>query len=225
MLMLKLIVFDWDGTLADSVIKIWECKKFLARKYNLPEPSEETVRGVLGTKFEDAMTKCFPDAAQEILHQLGEEFHVLMQQENYQAGLFPDAREVMDKFKKQNIRLAVATSKDRKEIDKAILHNSLSDMFDLICCGKEHQEKPHPAMLEYIMRKYDVEPDECVMIGDTTTDISFARNADVKAIAVTFGAHSSTKLQSMNPSALIDEWMQLSRVIEKCYLNQVYSRS
>lgn len=222
--MLKLIVFDWDGTLADSVVKIWECKKFLARKYDLPEPAEETVRGVLGTKFEDAMAKCFPLAGQEVLHGLCEEFHVLMQQESYQATLFPDARKIIDYYKNQNMKLAIATSKDRKEIDRAILYNNLFGIFDFVCCGKEHQEKPHPAMLEYIMGKCGVEPDECLMIGDTTTDISFAMNASVKAVAVTFGAHSPIKLQSMNPLALIDDWMQLQGVVEQCYSNRVYAR-
>ena len=223
--MLKLIVFDWDGTLADSVTKIWECKKFLARKYNLPKPSEEIVRNVLGTKFEDAMAKCFPQANQELLYKMCQEFHILMQQEIYQALLFPNARKILELFKSQNILLAVATSKDRKEIGKSIMYNNLSNMFDMVCCGKEYQEKPHPAMLEHIMKKFNVEPDECIMIGDTTTDMLFAANAGVKAIAVTFGAHPLTKLQSMNPAASIDEWMQLPGVIaEQCYSNRTYAR-
>lgn len=215
--MLKLIAFDWDCTLADSLNKIIACKQFLARKYNLPLPSEEVIRNVLGTKFEDALVKCFPNATQAILEQVGTEFHILMQQDSYQATLFPGVKEILVALKERRIKLTVATAKNRKELDKAILYNSLSGMFDLTCCSSEHQSKPDPAMLNYIMQKFNVQRDECLMIGDTTTDILFSANAAVKAIGVTFGAHSREKLQSENPFALIEQWSQLLGVIEKCY--------
>lgn len=215
--MLKLIVFDWDGTLADSVGKIIECKIFLAKKYNLPVPTEETIKNVLGIKFEDAMLKCFPNASPNLLNKLGKEFHDLMQQENYQATLFPNVKEVLKLLKKRGIMLAlaIATSKDRHELNRAIEYNRLSDLFDVTCCGAEHQNKPAPTMLNYIMDEFNVKPNECVMIGDTTTDIQFAANAGIKTICVTFGAHSVEKLQSMTPLAFMDEWKQLPEIINK----------
>lgn len=216
--MLKLIVFDWDGTLADSVGKIIECKKFLAEKYSLPAPCEETIRGVLGTQFESALATCFPDASQDILNTMGNEFHELMQQDDYQAKLFPYSFGLLNEFKKSGIKLAIATSKDKNEMDRAIIHNNLLGIFNPICCGKQYQEKPNPAMLKYIMQKFGITPGECIMIGDTTTDIQFAANAGIKTICVTFGAHCAEKLRPLNPLALIDDWRQLSGVISGlCY--------
>ncbi len=216
--MLKLMVFDWDGTLADSVGMIIKCKRFLAQKYSLAPPSEETVKNVLGIQFEEAMTRCFPCTSRELLKQLGEEFHALMQQEDYQAMLFPYANTVLEILKKRGIKLAVASSKDKRELDKAIIYNRLANLFDAVCCGKEFQEKPGPAMLKYMLKKFKVKSNECLMVGDTTTDILFATNADVKTIAVTFGAHSVEKLVSMKPFALIDEWKQIFTIIDGlCY--------
>lgn len=221
--MLKVLVFDWDGTLADSVSKIVACKKFLAEKYHLPAPSEEMVRSVLGTKFEEALANCFPDATQITLIQLGQEFHALMQQDSYQANLFPGANAVLDALKKRGIKLAIASSKDRREMDKAIVHNQLEGIFECICCGKEYQEKPHPAMLNYIKKKFNAQPDECLMVGDTTTDIQFAANAGIQTVCVTFGALPKLTLQSMNPCAFIEEWKQLLEVIDRlCYSTQNY---
>lgn len=214
--MLKLLVFDWDGTIADSVGDIINCKHFLAKKYNLPLPSEETIKNVLGTKFEDAMQRCFPSASPHLLRKLSQEFHHLMQQGDYQTALFPNAKEILKELKQQNMfKFAIATSKDRQELNSAIEYNGLFDLFDVTCCGAEHQSKPNPSMLNYIMTKFNIKPHECIMVGDTVTDIQFAANAGIKTIVVTFGAHSVEKLQSMNPLALIDEWKQLPEIINK----------
>jgi phosphoglycolate phosphatase len=211
--MLKVVILDWDGTLADSIGKIIKCKQFLADKYKLPQPSDDTIKGVLGTEFKDAMAVCFPTAAKEILGKLGEEFHFIMRQPEYQATLFPNAQKELIALKNRGLKLAIATSKSKKEFTSAIIYNQLSNMFDLICCGNEYPGKPDPAMLYYIMKKCSVTPDECIMIGDSVFDMLFAANAGVKAVGVTFGAHSITMLQAMKPVALMSEWIQLPGII------------
>jgi phosphoglycolate phosphatase len=221
--MLKLIVFDWDGTLADSVSKITECKQFLANKYGLPVPSEDTVRHVLGKKFEEALSICFPYANTELLNKLGDEFHYLMRQKHYQAALFPHAKEILSTLKTRDLKLAIATAKDRSEFNNALLHNELAGIFDITCCAKEYPSKPNPTILHYLMETFNVTPDECLMIGDTTNDVLFATNANVKSICVTFGAHSKKMLQSLNPLAFIDEWKQFTEVIDRlCYTMRQY---
>lgn len=214
----KLLVIDWDGTLADSVSQIVACKTFLAKKYHLPIPSEATIRRVLGRKFEIALATCFPNVSSLRLRMLAEEFHHLMQQETYQARLFPNVKEILQLCKKNGIKLAVATSKDRKELDKAIAYSHLEGIFDITCCGKEYKEKPDPAMLKRILTQLKVDPSECLMIGDTTTDIQFARNAGVNTICVTFGAHSLNELNAEKPLAFIADWKELPEVINNlCY--------
>ncbi len=212
---MKLIIFDWDGTLADSIGKIIQCKRFLALKYRLSLPNDEIVKSVLGTQFEFAMSKCFPMASGELLNQLGKDFHALMQLPKYQAELFFGAREMLQSLKEKGFKLAIATSKSRKEMENALVYNKLStDAFELICCGDEHLGKPDPAMLFFIMKKLNEKPENCLMIGDTTTDIVFAKNAGIKVVGVTFGAHSHNKMHSVEPDALIAEWKNLSKIIE-----------
>lgn len=211
--MIKLLIFDWDGTIVDSVEKILTCKKFLARKYGLPEPSEEIVRSVLGTKFEDALAKCFPTASKNTLDQLGKDFHLLMQMNEYQARLFPNAKDVLMQLKQAGIKLAVATSKNREELNKSLEYNSLTEIFIITCCGKEHQEKPHPAMIDYILENTQTSRQDCLVVGDTTTDIIFSHNASVEIICVTFGAHSKYTLQAEKPKAFISSWLKLPGIV------------
>jgi phosphoglycolate phosphatase len=210
----RLIVFDWDGTLADSVNKIIDCKHFLARKYDLPPPAPSVIRGVLGTRFRDAMKNCFPSASESLLETLCAEFHPIMQQPEYQADLFPGAAALLDLLKAQGLKLAVATSKNRHELNSALVHTGLTDALDITCCGAEHKEKPDPAMLHHIMRTFQVPPDDCVMVGDTVADVAFADNAGVRTVCVTFGAQPAEKLRSLNPIALIDSLSELPKVID-----------
>lgn len=225
--MLKLVVFDWDGTLADSVSKIIACKTYLAEKYNLLKPTENVVKSVLGKKFEIALAQCFPSASSQILSSFAEDYHSLMQQKDYQASLFPGALEALNYLKKRGIKLAVASSKNKQELDSAISHNNLENMFDWICCGSDYKDKPDPAMLNHLLAQSNALTDECLMIGDTVSDILFATNAQIKFIGVTFGAHSTETLQSMQPLALVDEWSQVTGIINKlCSLEQTdYSLS
>ncbi len=211
--MLKVLVFDWDGTIANSVGKIGECKIFLAEKYGYPPPCEEVVRKVLGKKFEEALAICFPSASSYMLSQIGKEFHELMKEELYQAALFPGVIEVLSQLKEKGFKLAIATSKNPGEMKKALADHFLEETFDMVCCGEQFESKPSPKMLEYIMESWAVRPEECLMIGDTIFDIEFSQNANIPVIAVTFGAHSHDKLQSYSPLALVDNWLQLQNYI------------
>ncbi len=213
--MLKLLVFDWDGTLADSVGKILACKQWLASQYGLAPPSETTVRAVLGLDFGKAMSLCFPEASQDLLATLKQDFHSLMQQETYQASLFNHAKTVLEELRAQNFKLAIATSKSRKELDQALRMHQLIDTFDVTCCAEEYAAKPHPAMLEHLIKVFKLAPHECLMVGDTTFDIQFALNAQVKTVCVSFGAHSRSLLQTMEPLAIIDDWLEFPSIVEQ----------
>lgn len=137
-----------------------------------------------------------------------------MQQENWQAPLFADASEILRKLKLNNFKLAVATSKSRLELNSALAFNKLADIFDITCCGEEYCHKPHPAMLEHIRSQFSLLPNQCIMIGDTITDINFAKNANIETIAVSFGAHTAEYLQTASPLAIIDKWTQLPELID-----------
>lgn len=220
---LRLIVFDWDGTLADSVDSIIQCKQYLAQQYNLPEPSHLLIKEVLGTEFSQAMARCFPTVEKNLLDQLGQEFKQRMQ-EAPQARLFPGAMDVLNALKKKGIKLAVATSKSRMELTKALAYTQLENFFDDTCCAEEYQPKPDPAMLNHLLERYAVNAHECLMLGDTTSDIDFATQAQVPVICVTFGAHSQAHLRQKNPFAFIDQWDQLLSILEN-QINALPSQS
>lgn len=212
--MLKAVIFDWDGTLVDSVSTIYTCKKVLAKKYNLPVPSEAIAKEVQGMKFSVALARCFPSADNNLLSVLAKDFHELMQTDEYQSNLFPDVKAVMTHLKSNGYKLAVATSKARVELKRALRYTGLENVFDLTCCGEEYVNKPDPAMLLYIMEELNVKPNECIMVGDTVIDAIFAKNANIQIACTSLGAHSVEQLMRMAPIAIFDEWTKLITIIE-----------
>lgn len=213
--MQKLLVFDWDGTLADSVNCIILCKQQLAKNYQLSIPSAEIIKSVLGMNFDLALERCFPKTNQEILKRFGKEFQALMQTAMYHADLFPQTKTTLNHLKEIGFKLAIATSKSRKELDGAIHQTGLDMMFDLTCCGEEYSSKPNPEMLLHIMNKLSVEPKDTTYIGDTVIDINFAKNANVDVTCVSFGACEEKELSEHHPTKIIHNWNDLLQGIEK----------
>jgi phosphoglycolate phosphatase len=213
--MRKLLVFDWDGTLADSVNKIILCKQHLAKKHQLTKPSAKTVKAVMGMDFQLALERCFPLTDKETLKRFGEEFQTLMQTTIFQADLFPQTQAMLKHFKGIGLKLAIATSKSRKELNTAITHTELTDIFDLSCCAEEFRSKPNPNMLLHIMDELSTKPLDTLYIGDTIVDIDFARNANVDIACVSFGACSEEKLLKHQPKKIIHCWNDLLQGVEK----------
>lgn len=213
----KLLVCDWDGTVVDSITQIIDCKQRLAFEYKLPTPSEDTIRTVSGMDFKKAMSICFPTAEGHIFEKLCKEFHHRMQNKTAHSKPFPHAISTLKRLKNAGMTLAIATSKSRSELDQALACNKVQDLFDITCCGEEYKSKPDPAMLQHIIQVTGVEPRATMMIGDSVIDILFAYNANVNAIGVTFGAHARDRLLGTTPAplALIDNWLELLRIIKK----------
>lgn len=211
----KLLIFDWDGTIVDSIPKITECKKLLAERYQLPSPSHALVRSVIGQDFRPALRICFPSASEQTLDHLGQDFHQLMQTPDFQASPFEGSINVLNQLKGKDLQLSIATSKAKCEMNSALQHTGLEHTFDGIYCSETYQSKPNPAMLIAMMDQFSLEPKDCLMIGDTTIDMELAHNADIEAIAVTFGAHNHDTLNQYKPVVIIDHWPELPNVLRQ----------
>jgi phosphoglycolate phosphatase len=207
--MKRLIVLDWDGTLVDSVPDIILCKQNLASKYGLPSPHENVIRSVLGKPFKEAMAICFPTANEETQGFLQEDYHHLMKERFSYSPLFKKVNSTLMTLKSQGCILGIATSKYREEFNIGAKNHCLQDVFDIVACGNEHTGKPDPAMLNFIITQANIPIEDTLFIGDTKTDIMFARNAGVEVVAVTYGAHNKIDLELANPDGFVDDFSEI----------------
>jgi phosphoglycolate phosphatase len=193
-----LIVFDWDGTIIDSAATIVECIRQAALDIGLQAPERSRASHVIGLGLHDALRLAVPELApQRYLEFVGlYRKHFLAREDSMQ--LFAGMRELLGDLAGRH-RLAIATGKSRKGLDRALHANRLAPLFAVSRCADETTPKPHPAMLLEILEELSLTPGEALMIGDTSHDLEMARGAGVAALAVTYGAHPEPALAACGP--------------------------
>jgi phosphoglycolate phosphatase len=100
---------------------------------------------------------------------------------------------------KENHRLAIATGKSRRGLDRALTATGVGPLFAASRCADETHPKPHPAMLLELMDELGFSKHQMLMIGDTSHDLEMARAAEVASVAVTYGAHPEEGLRACKP--------------------------
>lgn len=211
---LELIVFDWDGTLADSAGLIAGCIQRACADLGLPVPEEQHARYVIGLGLHDALDYLVPGLPAPRQRELADRYRL-----HYLAGdaaipLFPGARDALVALRGSGRRLAVATGKSRRGLDRSIHQLGLADCFDATRCADETAPKPDPLMLRELLEELDVPAESTLMVGDTVHDLDMARAAGVPALAVSYGAHPRETLLQRPALGCLDRFDQLLGWIE-----------
>ena len=205
-----LIIFDWDGTLVDSIDWIVHCLQKAARKNNCKIPEEQAAKNIIGLSIQKAMEELFPGIDQKTQEQLitcySQEF---FSKQITEKDLFTGVKEMLLKFKQSGYQLAVATGKSHASLTKAMQATGLTDFFHIIRCADQTASKPQPDMLEEIMSEMSVNKERAVMVGDSVHDMQMAKNANISAIAVSCGANSSSQLQYYQPILNLQQTTEL----------------
>lgn len=206
----ELIIFDWDGTVMDSIGRIIDSVAFAAHKLEMRKPSEQDVRDIIGLSLDVAIKQLFPEVTAEQVQQVRaayKEFY--LNQKDQALPLFPNVREFLHALKQADKTLAVATGKGRPGLEEALV---ISDTQHLFCHSRtadEAESKPSPDMLHQILASADVPASRALMIGDSIHDMNMAKAAGMDRIGVSFGAHSQRKLSSAQPLMVIDDYEEL----------------
>ena len=194
-----LIAFDWDGTLFDSTAIIVRCIQQAVTDVGGAKPTDKAAAYVIGMGLMQALAHAAPDVPPARYPQLGERYrHYYLAHQN-DLSLFPGVLPLLDELKARQHWLAVATGKSRRGLDDVLRTVQLQGMFNASRTADETAGKPHPLMLQELMREFGTEPERTLMIGDTTHDLQMAVNAGCPAVGVSYGAHEPGEFHSLKP--------------------------
>lgn len=212
---LKTLIFDWDGTLCDSISRIVESMVAAAKLTGLDVPSERAVRDIIGLGLPEAIAILFPDLdepwlAEKLRQEYSEQYVALEQQP---ASLFPGVLQALDSFRSAGFKMAVATGKSRRGLDRVLAAHGLTGFFDMTRCADETLSKPHPRMLEEILNRLETPASCALMLGDSEFDIRMAHGARVRAVAATYGAQSREHLLQSRPEHCIDAFNEFPGLV------------
>ena len=203
----SLLIFDWDGTLADSAGLIVNNMQEAITALNLPPRSDQSIRELIGLGLVDAMQRLFPELqVDEVLRLLGEFRRLAPASLAHEAPLFPGAHDALVRLQEQGYLLAVATGKSRPGLDRSFRAlPGLKSMFVTTRCADETADKPDPLMLREILRETGVTAEQALMIGDTDYDVNMARALNMPALGVGCGVHEPGRLLRAGAAAVLGD--------------------
>lgn len=210
----ELLIFDWDGTLMDSIGWIVHCMQTAAEQVGCPVPTPESAKDVIGLSLIRAMDTLFPDAEPEQREQLARGYSQEYTSRHLGAdALFDGVYDMLEELRGAGYRLAVATGKTRAGLQRALQATGTEDLFCITRTADETASKPDPLMLLEIMAHTEVAPERTLMIGDSIHDLQMAQNARISAIGVSCGAHSEQTLQQYRPLLCLSQPADLLYII------------
>ena len=210
----KLIIFDWDGTLIDSIGKIVASVQYSAKMLNLTVPSAAQAKSIIGLSLPEAMQTLFPSISESQKDSLVVTYKAYYQDKTHQAcQLFTGVETLLSDLRDNNKLLAVATGKARVGLERVWQETNTKHYFDGSGCGDEYQSKPHPEMLNSILYHFGLTPDEAVMVGDSHLDIMMAKSAGMKNIGISHGAADFDQLANCQPDKLVSSIDGLAKLL------------
>jgi phosphoglycolate phosphatase len=210
-----LVIFDWDGTLLNSLAKITQCMQLAATDVGLEPRSESEVHGIIGLGIPQALATLYPGVPLAPLDVLRDRYsHHFLIKDQSPCDLYPGVSDTLAELKSSGHHIAVATGKSRRGLDRVLGNLGWENHFHATRCADETSSKPDPLMLSELMAELDCNVEDAMMVGDTEFDLEMASRLGMRRVGVSYGAHSPQRLSLHNPELIIDEIKDLLRIIQ-----------
>ncbi|SFR41304.1 phosphoglycolate phosphatase [Marinobacter gudaonensis] len=210
----RVVIFDWDGTLVDSVEHIADSLHQAATDLGYPALEREAYRDIIGLGMVEALEKLYPGISREEMNRIREGYAgYFFKKVTTPQNVFEGMADVVADLRSAGRQCSVATGKSRRGLDSALVSSGLGSHFEITRCADETRSKPDPTMLREILQFYGIEPEDAVMIGDTRYDLEMARRIGMPSIGVEWGVHKRDVLGDYDPHAIVESVPELRKVL------------
>lgn len=211
----KVVIFDWDGTLIDSVDHIAESLHGAATELGYPAREMDAYRDIIGLGIIEALEKLYPGLSRDEINAIREGYaRYFFSKQTTPQNVFPGIHDLLADLGAGSFGLAVATGKSRHGLTRALASSGLGEHFATTRCADETRSKPDPLMLHEIVAHFGIRPAEAVMIGDTVYDLEMAQRIGMPSIGVEWGVHKRDRLESFAPIAVVDDMAGLRQALQ-----------
>lgn len=217
--MIRLAVFDCDGTLVDSQANICMAMEEAFELAKLPPPSRSAIRRIVGLSLPEAMAALLPDEEHAFHQALADDYKAAFFRRRASGAmadepLFEGMVEALDALADSGWLCGVATGKSDRGLNHILAHHGIAHRFVTLQTADRHPSKPHPSMIEAAMAEAGATPAQTVMIGDTSFDMEMARAAGTRAIGVGWGYHGADELIAAGAHVVAESVPDLPRHLE-----------
>jgi phosphoglycolate phosphatase len=210
----ELIIFDWDGTLSDSVGLITDLMIQSFLLHNVSPPSRMEVADILGIKLSEAFKILLKEKDQNASELILNSYIDLYNQSSNKVKLFDGVELGIKELHSCGYKIAIATGGGRNYLDSCLAQTSIKDFINVTKTSDDCFSKPHPQMCNEILNELIIEPEKSIVIGDSIHDLQMAKNAGISSLAVTYGAHKQDSLSVydaldyMDDANMVFDWIR-----------------
>ena len=210
----ELIIFDWDGTLSDSVGLITDLMIQSFLLHNVSPPSRMEVADILGIKLSEAFKILLKEKDQNVSELIFNSYIELYNQSSNKVKLFDGVELGIKELHRYGYKIAIATGGGRNYLDSCLAQTSIKECINVTKTSDDCFSKPHPQMCNEILNELIIEPEKSIVIGDSIHDLQMAKNAGIASLAVTYGAHKQDSLSIygsldyMDDANMVFDWIR-----------------
>lgn len=209
----KLIIFDFDGTIADTFMHIYNCFKKCIVKYNLNDISVNDFLKINGSSLIDILK--ILGASDDKLDEIRLFYRSSFLDDISDIILYDNVKDVLFQLKNRGYLLAIATNRDSKSLSYMLTEFGLFDLFDfLVGIDQVKKGKPYPEMINIILDKLNINCLDALMVGDTDFDIILGQNAKVSTCYVCHVEEVNKKVMDCNPDFVIYNFKEMFDMLE-----------
>lgn len=206
----ELVVFDWEGTVADTLGGILQTVAYEADKLGFGQLDPVHARQYVSLGLSQALKKLFPNLSALQQEELVLAVQHAMISRPAELFLIPGALKFIQQLHDAHINLAIASNKGHHSLVRAIQSVGLEDIFKVTRSAGQTLAKPSPQMLQEIMDVFGCHASDTLMIGDSTTDMEMAKSLRVDAIGVDFYHQQQSTLKTAGALQVFDDYQALA---------------
>ena len=213
---IKLVIFDFDGTLADTKENIILTFQMTMKELGVEIKSRQECAATIGLTLEDAFKVLYPGMAAEKYIMLRDTYRRIFKENRkiLVPGLFPEVMETLEELRRRGYLMSIASSRLSPSLHSFLEDMKIAHLFEYAVGGDnvEHP-KPAPDAVLQILRHYNLSAEEAFVVGDMPFDINMATNAGVKSCGVTWGNADAAQLKESGANYIIDKMSQLLEIL------------
>lgn len=215
--MKKLVIFDLDGTLLDTIADLAVATNHALEQLGYPTHETEVIRTYVGNGINKLLERALPDNERTEENVMRMRTHFIPYYDAHNADLsapYPGIVSLLETLQEKGLQLAVASNKYQEATAKLVEQYFPTISFIEVLGQRDGiAVKPDPIIVFDILKKTDVSKEEVLYVGDSGVDMQTAQNAGVDAVAVTWGFRPRTELESFQPKGLIDQAEELLKFV------------
>ncbi|MBR4759956.1 MAG: HAD-IA family hydrolase [Lachnospiraceae bacterium] len=213
---IRVVIFDFDGTLADTRRPIVIAKQESMKSAGLEVMDEETCASTIGLTAKAGFLKFYPDLPEDMLDALVKDyrrrFDALTQETPPER--FPGVDRVLAELEKRNITRTIATARNKKSLMEFLAQWGMQDTFQYILCGEDTERlKPYPDPVLKTLEELSFQPENAMVVGDMPVDMEMGKSAGVYACGVTYGNSDRKHMLEAGADFVIDSMEELLTIL------------